>query len=183
MIDGLVDLNRTRRDHLGKWKWKVGGWCQDQKAETKKNEKMKPKICIWLTKVSPKTWSLSNFSTDFSADFSELWEVITFPEESKKSNKGTESWKSALGVPGSGAREKSRREKSGEKGAVLQRISPEELTSAKLKSSSGKSGWDGAAELQRRYPKELTSAKPKSSLGNNSSAECWAILLSEKSRE
>ena len=51
-------------------------------------------------------------------------------------------------------------------------ISPEELTSAKLKSSSGKSGCEGAAELRRRFPEESTSAKPKSSSGNNSSAEC-----------
>ena len=168
------------RPFRGSWRRYWERSAEIKKLRLEKNEKMKTKIYNWLTKVSPTTWSPSNFSADFSADLTELREVMMFSEGSEKSNKGTESWKSALGVPGSGAREKSRREKSGEKGAVLQRISPEELTSAKLKSSSGKSGWDGAAELQRRYPKELTSAKPKSSLGNNSSAECWARLSSEK---
>ena len=64
---------------------------------------------------------------------------MMFPEGSEKSNKGSESWKLALGVSGSCAREKSRREKIGGEGAALWRSPPEELTLGKLKLSSGKS--------------------------------------------
>ena len=199
------------RPFRGSWRRNWERSAEIKKLRLEKNEKMKTKIYNWLTKVSPTTWSPSNFSADFSADLTELREEMMFPEGSEKSNKGTESWKLALGVSGSCAREKSRGWKRGGEGAALRRsspeeltlaklksssgkswggggtwgwrISPEELTSAKVKSSSGKSGCEGAAELRRRFPEESTSAKPKSSSGNNSSAECWARFSSEKSRE
>ena len=155
------------RPFRGSWRRYWERSAEIKKLRLEKNEKMKTKIYIWLTKVSPMTWSPSNFSTDFSADLTELQEEMMFPEESEKSNKETELWKLAFGVSGSCAREKSRREKIGGEGAALWRSPSEELTLGKLKLSSGKS-WGGWGTWGWRIsPEELTLAKLKSSSGKS----------------